>query len=74
MKQMIRRKCFRQEYSTCGSPEAGERLERTKNVPQFTPLAPSQRASMAKGCSKQAKWHKLSEEGEAETIGAFRAH
>lgn len=39
----------------CGSPEAGERLERTKNVPQFTHLAPSQKASMAKECSKQGK-------------------
>lgn len=50
-----KKKMFQAGYSMCGSPEAGERLERTKNVPQFTHLAPSQKASMAKECSKQGK-------------------
>lgn len=57
----------------CGSLEVGERLEHTKNVPQFTSLTPKGLV-WQRGAVSEAEWHRLSEEGEAEAIGAFRAH
>lgn len=54
------------------------RQEKDWNVQRMYPSSPTsppvKRLVWQRNAVSKAKWHRLSEEGEAEAIGVFRAH